>query len=231
MNKPNLLVLITILWSLLSPALAGDTLKVGRPSGPEGKVSYTLTQYAIENSAEGKTLVFGKESMEITLPRAASHLTVEQVDCWGDVAQDEVATDNCSGFVKTKGNLRIRAKVRYGWFDGFQSYDNRLPILELFIHKDSEKNLPRNTNWTPGGIHEFTVTNETQVLKQLFAPQQLKLVRSKKKLFIEVDSDLLLSDINFGDECGIRYFAKVITAKPWVDAQVVAKSKGWDGHC
>jgi hypothetical protein len=59
----------------------------------------------------------------------------------------------------------------------------------------------------------------------------LKQVRDKKSLFIERESDLVLSNIGFGSECGLRYSAKVVRATPWTGAQTVVMSNGWSAHC
>jgi hypothetical protein len=134
------------------------------------------------------------------------------------------------GTTVTKGALRIRAAVRYGWFDGFESYDNT-PLLELFVNVGYAVKLPRLQGRTAGYVDVFTVTNEKDVLARLFSAEELERVRAKEILFIEKDSDLVLEKIGFTEECGTRYWAHVKSAKPWKQATLMAKNDGWDGHC
>ena len=231
MRKLHLGVLIAVLGALALPSWAGETIKVGRWSEATQKYVYSVAKLHTRMGKQGRTTVVADNIWGVVLPPGTEHLTLDRVDCFGDAPEFGGPAHNCMGWVSSRGELRIRATVRYGWFDGFDNYGDGKPILEIFVHVDSSALLPRMTGWTPGEIHEFRVHNERFVLAQLFDSQHLEQIRSKKRLFVEVDSNLLLSNIDFGNECGIRYQAKVLNAVPWTDAKVVAKTQGWEPHC
>jgi hypothetical protein len=165
----------------------------------------------------------------VVFPDAAAGVSLEHVEI-----NDGTGTTQGNPFVwwvYTKGELRVRATVRYGWFDGFESYDDNQPILEIFVDPDFALKLPRFEHNTAGWVDEFTVVNEDQVLKSLFSPKTLRLIRTKKLLFAEQDSELVLDAISFGNECGIRYKARVESSAPRANATVASRENGWQIHC
>jgi hypothetical protein len=230
-HTSNRLLLLALLWGLFLPSQAGETIKVGRWNNEKNHYVYSIAKLHTKTNKQETILVVADNIWGVVLPREASKLVVDRVDCFGEAPDFGGPSHNCMGWVSTRGQLRIRANVRYGWFDEYDGNENKKPILEVFVHNSSASTLPRMTGWTPGSIHEFTVKNENYVLAQLFNSQHLKQVRDKKKQFIEIDSDLLLDNVDFGDECGTRYQAKVVSAIPWTDSKVVAQSKGWEPHC
>ncbi|MFP8780835.1 hypothetical protein [Hydrogenophaga sp. RWCD_12] len=165
----------------------------------------------------------------VVFPDASAGVSLEHVEI-----NDGTGTTQGNPFVRwvyTKGELRVRATVRYGWFDGFESYDDNQPILEIFVNPDFTLKLPRFEHNKAGWVDEFTVVNEDKVLKSLFSPKTLRLIRTKKLLFAERDSDLVLDAINFGNECGIRYKARAKSSAPRANATVASRNNGWQIHC
>lgn len=230
MRNATKLLVSALLACAIWPSHAQDTVHVRRWNDAKNGYDYT-TEPAQTTKTSGGSVV---TPWGVVLPSVAGKLAVQEVECIVPTGMEGVVpvADKCAlvSWAETRGELRVRALVRYGWFDEFDSdYDK--PILEIFVHKDSKLALPHMDGWTPGWVDEFTLLNEDWVIAQLFDPQAVQRVKSKKRQFIEVDSDLLLDQIGFGSECGLRFTAKAVSVKPWADAKVVARSKGWEGHC
>lgn len=232
MRYADRILLMVLLWAKLLPSHAAENIQIRKWNDNMGTYVYVGTAKAqAKNVTQGSLIKFAKSNWGVVIPQNARGVSVARVDCIFWNPEGHGLADGCSGWVWTRGELRIRATVRYGWFDDFKVDGEKSPLLEIFIHRDSKKMLPYITGWTPGHVSEFTIKNQKYLVTQLFNAKQLSQVHRKEKLFVELDSDLILNDINFGSECGIRYSAKVVSAKPWVDSQVVARSRGWEAHC
>ena len=213
------------------PAYCADQLVRAEKLVDDGsnETTFIRQKQSIDSNTQSTIVTLDGVENAVVFPDAATGVSLEHVEI-----NDGAHTTQGTPFiwwVYTKGELRVRATVRYGWFDGFESYDDNQPILEIFVDPDFALKLPYFEHNTAGYVDEFKVVNENQVLKSLFSPKTLRLIRTKKLLFAEQDSELFLDAISFGNECGIRYKARIKSSAPWRNSIVASKNTGWEIHC
>jgi hypothetical protein len=228
--KYVLILLVVALSSPLSAVSADQLVRVEKDAGNEvNEVTFKEQKRVVDRNARATSVTLDGVARAVIFPDAAAGISLDHVNIInGNEGMQEMPW---IWRVYTKGELRVRATVRYGWFDGFESYDDNQPILEIFVHPDFALKLPRFEDNTAGWVDYFTVDNEEQVLKSLFSPKILQLIHTKKLLFAEQDSELVLDAINFVNECGNRYGAKVKSSAPWANSKVASRSSGWEIHC
>jgi hypothetical protein len=209
------------LAALAGPSVQVEWWKAG------GFKQIVMPVRAVYNSDANETSFSLKGiSGAVKIPSTAPNISLRKVKLWGDPTEGRI------GWAYTSGDLQIRAMVRYFWpMDGTEIVENALPTLELFVHKSYLPQLPHMVYVVEAGIDEFTVANEDFILKKLFNRMTLHAVQTKRILMAEIDADLLLRDVNFGEECGTRYSATVVDAKPWKNGLVTASNRGMDVHC
>ena len=225
------IILMGLLISAQSAVNANEFVRVEKKDvGNEvNEVTLKAQKQVVDRDARATSVTVDGIARAVIFPDAAIGVSLDHVKIInGNERMQELPW---IWWAHTKGELRVRATVRYGWFDGFESYDDNQPILEIFVHPDFALKLPHFEDNTAGWVDEFKVDNEEQVLKSLFSPKTLRLIRTKKLLFAEQDSNLVLDAINFVNECGIRYRAKVKSSAPWANSTVASRNSGWQGHC
>ena len=228
--KYALILLMAVLSSPQAAVGADQLVRVERNVGNEvNEVTLKRQKQVVDRDALATSVTLDGVARAVIIPDAAAGVSLDHVKIIN--GNERTLELPWIWWAHTKGELRVRATVRYGWFDGFESYDDNQPILEIFVHPDFALRLPRFEDNTAGWVDEFKLDNEEQVLKSLFSPKILRLIRTKKLLFAEQDSNLVLDAINFVNECGIRYSAKVKSSAPWVNSTVASRNSGWQGHC
>lgn len=208
--------------------MADDSVRVIWSGNDDDGTRIAQVRLSRAAGAKHSTLSIQGVSGGVVIPDEASGISVDSVKLYGS------PPDGGVGWVHTRGELRVRAMVRYFWpMDGNEviSDAGETPTLEIFVNEAYLAHLPRIEGWTVGWVDEFKVVNEDYVLTQLFDPKTLRYVRSKRLLRVEVDAELLLKAIHFGSECGLRYRATAVNAKRWRDSGVLVKIKGLDAHC
>lgn len=213
------------------PALSADQLVRAEKLIDEGanETTFIKQKKSIDSNTQSTIVTFEGVKHAVVIPDAATGISLEHVEIIGGANTTQGTP--FIWWVYTKGKLRVRATVRYGWFDGFESYDDKKPMMEIYVDPDYALKLPRFEYNAAGYVDEFTVVNEGQVLKALFSPKTLRLIHAKKLLFAEQDSELVLDAISFGNECGVRYKAIVKSSAPWSNSIVASKDSGWQIHC
>lgn len=213
---------------LAPPSWAGKPINAVFEQPANSQTRLFPATYLVDKHTQATTIFSTPIDDAVVFPKGSEGLSIDHVVLRGE--DKWPALKSSIGTTFTKGSLRVRATVRYGWFDGFESHDGA-PLLELFVNDADAVKLPRLQSHTAGYVDVFTVTNEKQVMTRLFTSKELERVRAKEILFIEKDSALVLEKIGFTEDCGTRYWAHVKSTKPWKQATLVAKTDGWDGHC
>lgn len=224
-----MLLLATLCCPL--PASSADELIRAETfvNGGENKTTFVKQKKLIDSSTQSTIVNLDGIEHAVVFPEAAAGVSIEHVEII-----DGTGTTRGTPFIwraYTAGELRVRAKVRYGWFDEFESHDENLPTLEIFVDPEFALKLPRFEANTAGYVDVFTATNERQVLESLFSTKTLRLIRTKKVLFAEQDSELILDAINFSNDCGIRYQARVKSAVLRGHVAVASKASERKRHC
>lgn len=190
------MLLMVVLSSLQSAVGADQLVRVERDVGNEvNEVTLKKQKRVVDRDARATSVTLDGVARAVIFPDAAIGVSLDHVKIM--IGNERTQELPWIWWAHTKGELRVRATVRYGWFDGFESHEGNQPILEIFVHPDFALRLPRFEDNTAGWVDEFTVNNEEQVLKSLFSPKILHLIRTKKLLFAEQDSSLVLDAINF----------------------------------
>jgi hypothetical protein len=169
----------------------------------------------------------------IVVPKSASSLKLKEIDVVGEryLADGKWLVDDEQVLgAKVAGELKLKATVRFGWFEGFESSEGS-PILELKISESERKKLPYVLGTTPGYFDIFTVSNKAQIIDKLFDKQTIDKINTKQLILVEQKSELVISTLSFGSDCGMRYEAIVKDAKRLPNSKLVVKSSAIDVHC
>jgi hypothetical protein len=170
---------------------------------------------------------------KIIIPKYASNLKLKEIDVVGDryVADGKWLVDDEQVLgAKVAGELKLKATVRFGWLEGFESSEGS-PILELKISESERNKLPYVLGTTPGYFEIFTVSNETQIINKLFDAGTINKIHTKQLILVEQKSELVISALSFGFDCGMRYEAVLKDAKRLPNSKLINKSSAIDTLC
>ena len=169
---------------------------------------------------------------KIIIPKSASGLKLKEIDVVGSryYADNNIkwlVDDELVLGAKVAGTLKIRVTARYGWFGDFESP----PELELEISKSERKKLPYIQGQTPGYFDLFNILNSEEIIKEIFDEKTIDNINTRKIALVEQEVDLVISNINFGHDCGLRYAAVIKSAKRVLNSNLIAKNEGMMVHC
>lgn len=222
------LYLIALIALVHHGVFAEETLEVKWYTNNGYETAVKPVQKVFDSSSQQFSLAIADVEGAVKIPKSAATVAIATLELYGTPPTQSI------GKVYTRGSVQVRAIVRYFWpMDGSEIFADAgdEPWLEIFVNKAYTSRLPYIDHWTRGWIDEFTITNKDYLLQQLFSRRIVQRVKSKEILVAEIDADLLLQDLSFGSECGIRYRAHVARARPWKDSVVIARTQGLDAHC
>lgn len=197
------------------------------------------------NSATAEYRVVSKSTptrltQKIIIPKAASGLKLKEIDVVGSryYADNNIkwhVDDELVLGAKVAGKLKFRAVVRYGWFGDAGAFEG-VPTFALKIPAAELKKIPhlkgqtKQSTFNPD-YDSFEFLDSDQILNGLFDEKIIDKINDKQLILVEQEAYLVISEINFSQDCGLHYRAVVKSAKRVPNSNVVAKNEGMNVHC
>jgi hypothetical protein len=197
------------------------------------------------NSATAEYKVVSKSTPtrltnEIVIPKSASGLKLKEIDV---VGSRYYADNNIKWLVddehvlgaKVAGTLKLRAIVRYGWFGDAGAFEG-LPTFALKIPEAELKKIPylkgptSHSTFNPN-YDSFEFSNSDEILNKLFNEKIIDEINDKQLILVEQEANLVISEINFSQDCGMHYRAIVKSAKRVPNSDLILKNEGMNTHC
>jgi hypothetical protein len=180
------------------------------------------------------TLTICSTTLSQDIP-GAEHIVMSKKTPTLSVKSVDMLTDGTPMGAHLNGSTKVQVTVYYGWWPGYASWDDK-PMMHLTFTKSEWSKMPRVAHWHLSLCDgsqgcEFHIENAEATAERLFDKNALKLIRGKKLLQVRRVSNLELTDLSFGNDCGLHYSATAYVQRATYLTKQVAMNKGFSLHC